>query len=159
MQPIQPTSQTPSQATVPMQQAQQEQQPQYQAPYQNQPQTQYQDPMQGRIERHEHQRIAGVPFWGVLLILIGAIALFDNLGVGLGWVFGLAIGAWFVYLGVRHVQEGAKVNWWLVGIGLLIGLGSISTGFVDKLVFPIVLIVVGLGILAEFSWNRQNQSQ
>lgn len=102
-----------------------------------------------QVDWRSHNRDVGVPFWGILLILIGMIALLGNFGLSLGWIFGLAIGSWFVYLGVRHVPEGQQANWWLVGIGLLIGLGSISTGFADKLVFPVVLIVVGLGILGQ----------
>ncbi len=113
---------------------------------------------QRRLERQGHYQAAGVPIWGVLLVLIGVIALFDNMGLGLGWIFGLALGAWFVYLGVRHEAEGQPINWWLVGLGLLIGLGAISTGFLDKLVFPIVLVVVGLGILGERYLSGQSQS-
>jgi hypothetical protein len=115
--------------------------------------------MQQRIERRSHYQAAGVPFWGVLLILVGIIALFGNLGIGLGWIFGLALGAWFVYLGMRRVQEGGQVNWWLVGLGLLIGLGAISSGFLDKLIFPAVLIIVGLGIMGEYVLGRQNPGQ
>ncbi len=142
------------------------------APYQPAPYqpTQYQttpppqgqtwdDRTQRRIERRSHYKAAGVEVWGVLLILVGAIALVSNFGIGLGWMFGLALGAWFVYLGVRHVQAGQPVNWWLVGLGLLIGLGAISTGFLDQLIFPSVLVIVGLGILAEYVLNRQKQSQ
>jgi hypothetical protein len=116
--------------------------------------------MQRRIERRTHNQAAGVPVWGVLLILVGLIALFGNLGIELGWIFGLALGAWFAYLGVRHVQEGQPVNWWLVGLGLLIGLGAISTGFAftDKLVFPVVLVLVGLGILVEHSMSRPTEN-
>jgi hypothetical protein len=114
---------------------------------------------QQRMERRNHYQAAGIPVWGVLLILVGVIALLGNYGIGLGWIFGLALGAWFVYLGVRHVQEGQAVNWWLVGLGLLIGLGAISTGFADKLVFPTVLVLVGLGILGEYVWSRQNQAR
>jgi hypothetical protein len=118
---------------------------------------QHQERMQRRIERREHYQAAGVPVWGVLLILIGAIALLGNFGIGLGWLFGLALGAWLVYLGVRHVSEGGQINWWLVGLGLLIGLGSISSGLVDQLVFPIVLIIVGLGIVGQQYLSRQDQ--
>ncbi len=121
--------------------------------------TRYDDRIQRRIERRDHYKAAGVEVWGVMLILVGAIALVGNFGIGLGWMFGLALGAWFVYLGVRHVQAGQPVNWWLVGLGLLIGLGAISTGFLDQLVFPSVLVIVGLGILAEYVLNRQKQSQ
>lgn len=125
------------------------------------PELRDQERMQRRIERHNHSLAAGVPVWGVLLIIIGAIALLGNYGIDLGWFFGLALGAWFVYLGVRHVQEGQPANWWLVGLGLLIGLGAITSGFafVDKLVFPVVLVLVGLGILGEHYMSRQNQSQ
>jgi hypothetical protein len=112
---------------------------------------------QARLERHTQNQAAGLPVWGVLLILVGAIALFGNFGIGLGWLFGLALGAWFVYLGMRHVQEGGAINWWLVGLGLLIGLGAVTSGFFDQLVFPIVLIAVGLGILAERVWSQQNR--
>jgi 4-amino-4-deoxy-L-arabinose transferase-like glycosyltransferase len=115
--------------------------------------------MQQRMERRNHNQQAGVPVWGVLLVLVGVIALFGNFGIGLGWVFGLALGAWFVYLGVRGMQAGQQVNWWLVGLGLLIGLGALSSGFADTLVFPIVLVLVGLGILGEHYLTRQNQSQ
>src|SRR5207302_664207 len=95
-----------------------------------------------RMEHRAHNQAAGVPAWGVLLILVGILALFGNLGIHLGWIFGLALGTWFVYLGVRHVQEGQPVNWWLVGLGLLIGLGALTSGFAfaDKLVFPVVLV-------------------
>ncbi len=103
----------------------------------------------GRQRQHRYQA-AGVPVWGVLLILIGVVALFGNLGIGLGWIFGLALGSWFVYLGARPVQEGEPINWWLVALGLLIGLGAISSGFLDKLIFPTVLVLVGLGILGEY---------
>ena len=115
--------------------------------------------IQRRSERHVHNQEAGIPVWGVLLILIGIIALLDTTGIGGGWLFGLALGAWLVYLGVRHVPEGQPVNWWLVGFGLLVGLGSVTSGFalVDKLVFPAVLVLVGLGILGEHLLTRQNQ--
>src|ERR1043166_9046098 len=122
-----------------------------------------QELIERRMERRSHNQAAGIPVWGVLLILVGVIALLDNVGIGIGWIFGLALGTWFVYLGVRHVQEGQQVNWWLVGLGLLIGLGSISSGFAftDKLVFPLVLVLVGLGLLGEHyeSGQKQNQSQ
>jgi hypothetical protein len=121
--------------------------------------TRYDDRTQRRIERRNRSQAAGIEVWGVLLILVGAIALVGNFGIGLGWMFGLALGAWFVYLGVRHVQAGQPVNWWLVGLGLLIGLGAISTGFLDQLIFPSVLVIVGLGILAEYVLNRQKHSQ
>jgi 4-amino-4-deoxy-L-arabinose transferase-like glycosyltransferase len=92
---------------------------------------------------------------------VGVIALFNSFDIGLSWIFGLALGAWFVYLGVRHMQEGRPVNWWLVGLGLLIGLGSISTPFTNigngDVIFPIVLVIVGLGILAEQYLFRQNR--
>jgi hypothetical protein len=120
--------------------------------------TRYDDRTQRRIERRNRSQAAGIEVWGVLLILVGVIALVGNFGIGLGWMFGLALGAWFVYLGVRHVQAGQPVNWWLVGLGLLIGLGAISTGFLDQLIFPSVLVIVGLGILAEYALNRQKQS-
>lgn len=115
---------------------------------------------QHRAERHVHNQEAGLPVWALLLILLGVVALFGNFGIGLGWLFGLALGAWFVYLGVRHMPEGQAVNWWLVGIGLLIGLGAVTSGlaFADKLVFPLVLVVVGVGILAEHYLSRQSQS-
>jgi hypothetical protein len=118
--------------------------------------------MQRRMERRSHNQAVGIPVWGVLLILVGAIALLGNLGIGVGWVFGVALGAWFVYLGVRTVQEGQQANWWLVGLGLLIGLGSLASGFAltdkDNVIFPTVLVLVGLGILAEhFIINNRNQ--
>ena len=84
-----------------------------------------------RAERHAQNQEAGIPVWGVFLVLVGAIALLGNFGFNFGWIFGLALGAWFVYLGVRHSQEGRQINWWLVGLGLLIGLGAVSTGFAD----------------------------
>src|SRR6476469_7794664 len=98
----------------------------------------YGDRAQLRTERRAINQAAGLPVWGVLLILLGMIALLGNLGVGVGWIFGLALGVWFVYLGIRPAQEGRPVNWWLTGLGLLIGLGAISTGFLDQLVFPLV---------------------
>ncbi|HET9493447.1 MAG TPA: hypothetical protein VFR15_04375 [Chloroflexia bacterium] len=114
---------------------------------------------QRRIERHNENQLAGIPVWGVILILVGAIALLGNFNIEVGWIFGVALGAWFVYLGVRHMQAGQPVNWWLVGLGLLIGLGAVASGwaFTDDIVFPIVLVVVGLGILAEHYWSRQRQ--
>lgn len=119
------------------------------------PTTRLEDRMQRRLERHNHYQAAGVPFWGVLLILVGALALLGNVGLNVGWIFGLALGAWFVYLGVRHQAIGEPINWWLVGLGLLIGLGAISTGYADHLIFPVVLILVGIGILGEQTLNRQ----
>lgn len=119
-------------------------------------------PVQATSRHIEHRALsqaAGVPVWGVLLILVGAIALFGNLGIGLGWIFGLALGSWFVYLGVRNMQNGAPINWWLVGLGLLIGLGAVSVGFLDKLVFPMVLVFVGLGIISEYWVSSRNRSQ
>lgn len=139
------------------------------SPYQTTPppqgqswgETHYDDRTQRRIERRNRSQAAGVEVWGVLLVLVGLIALVSNFGIGLGWMFGLALGAWFVYLGVRHVQAGQPVNWWLVGLGLLIGLGAVSSGLnlFDQLVFPSVLVIVGLGILAEFVLGRQKQNQ
>jgi hypothetical protein len=115
---------------------------------------------QQRVERHAENQVAGIPVWGVLLIVLGVVALFGNFGIGIGWVFGLALGAFFVYLGVRHVQEGKPVNWWLVGLGLLIGLGAATSGlaWADEIIFPIVLVVVGVGLLAEHFWNRDRQA-
>lgn len=145
-----PTGQGNGQLPRPQPQVQPQQtQPQWQP----QPQVQPQQNIQPRNHYHE----AGVPAWGVLLIVIGALALLSNLGWDLGWLFGLALGAWLVYLGVRRAQVGEPVNWWLVGFGLLIGLGSISTGFTDKLVFPAVLIIVGVGILAQQTLLRPKQ--
>lgn len=115
------------------------------------------DREQRRAARHEHDKAAGLPIWGVLLIIVGAVALLDNVGIGVGWIFGLAIGAWFVYLGVRHYNQSGDINWWLVGLGLLIGLGSVSTGFADQFIFPVVLIIVGLGILGQQYMSRQRQ--
>ena len=117
---------------------------------------------QERAARRDRFHEAGVPVWGVLLIVIGVVALLGQAGLNMGWLFGLALGAWFVYLGVRHTlvvnpdaaTAAEPVNWWLVGLGLLIGLGSISSGFADHLVFPAVLIIVGLGILGQQAWNR-----
>lgn len=113
---------------------------------------------QARAERRDHYHEAGVPVWGVLLIVVGGIALLGNFGFDLGWLFGLALGTWFVYLGVRRgtAQGGEQINWWLVGLGLLIGLGSVSTGFTDRLVFPFVLILVGVGILGQQYIRRPN---
>ena len=138
--------------------------PQTTTPYPvTQPATAQQDwsvtPYSTRVERHRQNQAAGLPIWGVLLIVVGAIALIGNFGIGLGWLFGLALGAWFVYMGLHHLQEGKTINWWLVGLGLLIGLGAISSGFLDRLVFPLVLLVVGLGILVEYGWNRQAPRQ
>ena len=112
-----------------------------------------------RPDRRSHYQAAGLPIWGILLVLIGLSALFGNLGIGLGWIFGLALGGWFVYLGVRNVQEGQSVNWWLAGLGLLIGLGAVSTGFLDKLVFPAVLMLVGAGILVEHYLSGQRENR
>ena len=121
---------------------------------------------QERMARRDHFHEAGVPVWGVLLVGIGVLALLSNFGLSLGWLFGLALGSWFVYLGVRpvlaaeaQVAAGAPINWWLVGIGLLVGLGSISTSFTDRLVFPAVLIIVGLGIIGQRAWTRQPPPQ
>ena len=122
---------------------------------------------QERAARRAHFHEAGVPVWGVLLIVIGVVALLGQAGLNMGWLFGLALGAWFVYLGVRQAlvaspdaaTVGEPVNWWLVGLGLLIGLGSISSGFADRLVFPGVLIIVGLGILGQQAWYRQPPRQ
>ena len=117
---------------------------------------------QERAARRDRFHEAGVPVWGVLLIAIGVVTLLGQTGLDMGWLFGLALGAWFVYLGVRHAlgvnpdtaAVSEPINWWLVGLGLLIGLGSISSGFADHLVFPAVLIIVGLGILGQQAWNR-----
>lgn len=112
-------------------------------------------------ERHSQDQVAGIPVWGVLLIVLGVVAFLGNFGVGVGWVFGLALGAWFVYLGARHIQQGRPINWWLVGLGLLIGLGATAggLGFTDEVIFPIVLIVVGIGLLGEFYLSRERQAQ
>ena len=112
-------------------------------------------------ERHSQDQVAGIPVWGVLLIVLGVVAFLGNFGVGVGWVFGLALGAWFVYLGARHIQQGRPINWWLVGLGLLIGLGAAAggLGFADEVIFPIVLIVVGIGLLGEFYLSRERQAQ
>ena len=115
---------------------------------------------QQRVERHNQNQAAGVPVWGLLLIILGVVALLGNIGIGAGWIFGLALGAWLVYLGVRHVQEGQPVNWWLVGFGLLIGLGAVTSGFAfaDNLIFPAVLVIVGLGILGEHYLSRERHA-
>ena len=164
-QPVPPPMQPPVQPVEqPVQQVVQPTYPQtYQQPYQQTVPTaagqqNWRDmSSQERWERRNirHQE-AGVPVWGILLILLGVAALVSNFGLDLGWLFGLALGAWFVYLGVRHVPHGEEVNWWLVGLGLLIGLGSITTGFTSHLVFPIVLIVVGVGILGMQFLRRPN---
>jgi len=114
-----------------------------------------------RLARRSRFHEAGVPVWGVLLIAIGAVALLSNFGLNFGWLFGLALGTWFVYLGVRptlaptpdDAAAREPIHWWLVGIGLLIGLGSISSDGMDRLIFPVVLIVVGLGIVAQQAWT------
>src|SRR6476469_5406371 len=130
--PPQPTQYQPA----PYQPAPYQPTPYQPTPYQTSPppqdqswgETRYDDRTQRRIERRNRSQAAGVEVWGVLLVLVGLIALVGNFGIGLGWMFGLALGAWFVYLGVRHVQAGQPVNWWLVGLGLLIGLGAVSSG-------------------------------
>ena len=164
-----PTPQAPAPQPTQYQPAPYQTTPYQPSPYQTTPppqgqswgETNYDDRTQRRIERRNHSHAAGVEVWGVLLVLVGLIALVSNLGISLGWMFGLALGAWFVYLGVRHVQAGQPVNWWLVGLGLLIGLGAVSSGLnlFDQLVFPSVLVIVGLGILAEFVLGRQKQNQ
>lgn len=114
-----------------------------------------------RMPPQNRSQAAGVPVWGVLLILVGVLALLGNFGIGVGWILGLALGAWLVYLGVRKVPEAVPINWWLVGFGLLVGLGAISTGFAftDTWVFPMVLVLVGLGILGEYVLGRQTQNR
>jgi hypothetical protein len=121
---------------------------------------------QERLERRARFHEAGVPVWGVLLIVIGVVTLLGSFGLNVGGLFGLGLGIWFVYLGARPVitptapgVAGEAVNWWLVGIGLLIGLGSISSGYADQLVFPVVLILVGLGIVGQQALTRPHPPQ
>jgi hypothetical protein len=108
-----------------------------------------------RLARWRQER-AGVPIGAVLLIVIGLSLFFGNFGLSVGWLFGLALGAWFVYLGLRPAARHEPINGWLTGLGLLIGLGAVSTGVTDQVVFPVVLVIIGLGILGQQFVSRQN---
>ena len=110
---------------------------------------------------------AGFSTMGVILVIVGLVALFRRVDVGLGWLFGLGIGIWLVYLGVtraltssgsgQNIQWG-HANWLLVVLGLLIGVSAISSVlFTDTLIFPIVVVLVGAGILLQRYMCRRNR--
>ncbi len=90
----------------------------------------------------------GKMFGGALLILIGASVLLSMIGIHLGGLIGLAIGAWLLYWGYSKWQE--KGGWsfssiLLITLGALIVLGGL--GGVMSLLVGIALIYGGYKLL------------
>mgnify|MGYP005842958185 CR=1 FL=1 len=100
-------------------------------------------------------------FWGVVLIVAGVLFLLQNLfGVQLGGIFWSALfilGGLF-FLSVFYTE---RANWWaiipgftLVGIGLLIGLGTVFPAAEDVLGGAIVLGSISLSFFFIYLLNR-----
>lgn len=100
-------------------------------------------------------------FWGVVLIVAGVLFLLQNLfGVQLGGIFWSALfilGGLF-FLSVFYTE---RANWWaiipgftLVGIGLLIGLGTVFPAAEDVLGGTIVLGSISLSFFFIYLLNR-----
>lgn len=101
-------------------------------------------------------------FWGALLILGGALFLFQNL-------FGLQIGNlfWALVLGLAGlffltVFYSNRANWWalipgftLLGVAASVSLNTIVPGLADILSGPIVLGSIGLSFLVVYLLNRE----
>lgn len=87
-------------------------------------------------------------FGGVLLILIGASLLLSMIGIHLGGLIGLAIGAWLLYWGYSKWQQKGGwsfLNIFLLTIGSLFMIGSL--GGVISLLIGIALMYGGYKLL------------
>ncbi|MCM3762636.1 hypothetical protein M3212_17875 [Alkalihalobacillus oceani] len=90
----------------------------------------------------------GKMFGGILLMLIGASILFSMIGVHIGGIIGLAIGAWLLYWGYSKWQEQGKWSFssvLLLIVGALIALGGI--GGVVSLAIGVILVYFGYRLL------------
>ena len=91
-------------------------------------------------------------FWGLLLVGLGLLFMFGNLGVLAGSVFAywpvlvLIAGLWLLVRGLRRGDGALLGGTLLLGLGtfwLLLNLHVIG----DNLFLPILLIALGLGLL------------
>ncbi|HEY3364260.1 MAG TPA: LiaF domain-containing protein [Symbiobacteriaceae bacterium] len=101
-------------------------------------------------------------FWGIVLIILGGLALVQMAGYNLGlrfWpVLLLVTGAGIMWSGLRRTSWfSLALGVWLGGIGLFdilngAGLTTITGGHIAAAAWPLLLVAVGVGML--FGRNR-----
>lgn len=87
-------------------------------------------------------------FGGILLILIGASVLLSMIGIHLGGLIGLVIGAWLMYWGYTKYNEEGRWSFsslFLLIIGTLIALGGL--GGVFSMIVGIFLVYGGYRLM------------
>lgn len=98
----------------------------------------------------------GKMFGGILLILIGASVLFSMIGIHLGGIIGLAIGAWLLYWGYSNWKQ---KGWCLSSIILFILGGCIilgGLGGIMSLLVGILLIYGGYRLVKPSEKNEDD---
>ena len=87
--------------------------------------------------------------WGVFLIMVGALWCFPDGVVPEGtWMFGTGL----ILLGViiaRHIGHIQVTGFWVVMCGLALGAGLTSMLGLPLPVLPIIMIMVGAGIIVK----------
>jgi hypothetical protein len=95
--------------------------------------------------------------WGIFFILVGGAWIYgETYHIDMGTVIALGIGLILIGLNLARSSIGAKMSRFSLGIGILALLIGLARYFGLKLdVFPLIIILIGLFVIAEAVARRK----